>query len=197
MIHPLTPIYTPRLVLRCWKPADAPLLKEAIDSSLAHLRPWMPWAREEPCPVEDIAVRLAGFARDFQEGRNFIYGIFDRDEATVLGGTGLHLRNGPDDREIGYWLRQSAVGQGYITESTAALTTIAFATWPLQTVTIVCDPDNRRSAAVPARLGYACQGNFPTRNGAPDRDRDLVWQTTRTAWAARSPLNTRRPQPVH
>src|SRR5439155_22043403 len=41
-------IETERLVIRCWEPQDAPLLKEAIDSSLDHLRPWMPWAREEP-----------------------------------------------------------------------------------------------------------------------------------------------------
>ena len=66
MIHPLTPIYTPRLVLRCWRPADAPLLKEALDSSLDHLRPWMPWARDELSTLDDISVRLARFARDFQ-----------------------------------------------------------------------------------------------------------------------------------
>ena len=188
MIHPLTPIYTPRLVLRCWKPADAPLLKEALDSSLDHLRPWMPWAREEPSTLDDISVRLARFARDFQEGRDFIYGIFNRDQTAVLGGTGLHPRNGPQDREIGYWLRESAAGQGFISESTAALTTVAFATWPLETVTIVCDPDNRRSAAVPARVGFACQGTFPTKNGAPDRDLDLVWRTSRSAWALRPPI---------
>jgi RimJ/RimL family protein N-acetyltransferase len=187
MIHPLTPIYTPRLVLRCWKPSDAPLLKEALDSSLDHLRPWMPWARDEPSSLEDITVRLARFARDFRDGRDFIYGIFNRDETQVLGGTGLHHRNGAADREIGYWLRESAIGQGLITESTAALTTVAFATWPLETVTIVCDPDNRRSAAVPGRLGFACKGIVPTRNGASDRDMDMVFQVTRAAWATRRP----------
>ena len=46
-------IETERLVLRCWDPRDAPLLKDAIDSSLDHLRPWMPWAREEPKPLEE------------------------------------------------------------------------------------------------------------------------------------------------
>jgi RimJ/RimL family protein N-acetyltransferase len=35
-------IETERMVLRCWDPADAGLLKEAIDASLDHLRPWMP-----------------------------------------------------------------------------------------------------------------------------------------------------------
>ena len=36
--------------MRCWEPRDAPLLKEAVDSSLDHLRPWMPWAHDEPQP---------------------------------------------------------------------------------------------------------------------------------------------------
>jgi hypothetical protein len=34
-------IETERLVVRCWEPRDAPLLKEAVDASLDHLRPWM------------------------------------------------------------------------------------------------------------------------------------------------------------
>jgi len=41
-------IETERLVIRCYEPRDAPLLKEAIDSSLEHLQPWMPWALDEP-----------------------------------------------------------------------------------------------------------------------------------------------------
>jgi RimJ/RimL family protein N-acetyltransferase len=45
-------IHTRRLVLRCWQPEDAPLLKAAADSSLDHLRPWMPWAHQEPTNIE-------------------------------------------------------------------------------------------------------------------------------------------------
>ena len=41
-------IVTERLVLRTWEPRDAPLLKEAVDSSIDHLLPWMPWAAHEP-----------------------------------------------------------------------------------------------------------------------------------------------------
>jgi RimJ/RimL family protein N-acetyltransferase len=192
MIHPLTPIYTPRLVLRCWKPTDAALLKDALDCSLNHLFRFSLWSRVEPSSLESLETRLAGFAADFRDGRDFVYGIFNRDETAVLGGTGLHPLNGPEDREIGYWLRESATGQGFATESTAALTTVAFATWPLETVTIVCDPDNRRSAAVPARLGYACQGTFPAKAAVAGRELDLIWRTSRAAWAARSPLNSPR-----
>lgn len=182
-------IVTPRLILRCRQPSDALLSKEAVDSSLEHLRPWMPWAHDEPRPLEAVAEHLAKFARDFEEGREFVYGIFPRDESEVLGCTGLHLRNGETDREIGYWLRASATGQGFITEAAAALTSAAFAAIPeLRTVTIICDPANLRSAAVPARLGYACLGNFPAKTPTPLRDLDQIWQTAREAWQANAAL---------
>ena len=45
-------IETERLVIRCYQPQDAALLKAAIDESLDHLRPWMPWAVHEPESVK-------------------------------------------------------------------------------------------------------------------------------------------------
>src|SRR5262249_38083416 len=50
-----------RLVIRCWSPEDAPLLKDAVDRSLEHLRPWMPWTPDEPEELEVVAARLRGF----------------------------------------------------------------------------------------------------------------------------------------
>ena len=99
---------TPRLVLRCWDPRDAPLLKDAIDSSLNHLRPWMPWARHEPQTLAQKVELLREFRGQFDLGADSIYGIFDAGEERVLGGTGLHPRIGTGGLEIGYWIRVSA-----------------------------------------------------------------------------------------
>jgi RimJ/RimL family protein N-acetyltransferase len=101
-------------VLRCWEPRDAPLLKEAIDSSLDHLRAWMAWAHAEPQALPEKAALLRRFRGQFDLGRDFVYGIFDRDEREVLGGTGLHTRAGEDAYEIGYWIRASHVGRGLV-----------------------------------------------------------------------------------
>ena len=46
-------IETERLVIRCYEPRDAAMAKEAIDSSLDHLRPWMPWTENEPQTLEE------------------------------------------------------------------------------------------------------------------------------------------------
>lgn len=147
-------IVTARTIIRCWQPADAALLKAAVDASLDHLRPWMPWANQEPT---DLAVKIAllrTFRGRFDLGQDFVYGIFDRAETTVLGGTGLHTRLGEGAREIGYWIRAGYTNRGLATEVTAALTKIAFEVDKLRRVEIHCAPENLRSAAVPPKLGY-------------------------------------------
>jgi len=147
-------IETDRLVIRCWRPADAELAKDAIDASLDHLRPWMPWAEAEPSTLEQKRQLLSRFAEDFARGDDAVYGIFEPDECRVVGGTGLHPRLHANAREIGYWIRADAVGRGLARESTAALTRVAFEVDRVERVEIHCDPANVRSAAIPRRLGY-------------------------------------------
>ena len=167
-------IVTDRLVLRCWDPPDAPAAKEAIDASVDHLRPWMPWAAHEPEPVEDKMARLRSFRAMFDADEDYVYGIFDRTERRVLGGTGLHLRHGPAAREIGYWLRADEQGRGLMTETVAALTRVAFEVDGVRWVEIRCDPANVRSAAVPRRLGFVHEATLARRVDSPDGPRDAM-----------------------
>jgi RimJ/RimL family protein N-acetyltransferase len=167
-------IVTPRLVVRCWDPRDAPLAKEAIDSSLDHLRPWMPWARHEPQTLAEKVELLREFRGEFDLGSNSVYAIFDAAEERVIGGTGLHPRIGEGGLEIGYWIRADAIGRGYATESSAALTRVAFELAGVDRVEIHCAPENHASAAIPRKLGYVLRsegddlvfsltaGEFPT-----------------------------------
>ena len=148
-------IVTRRLAVRCWEPRDAPLLKDAIDSSLDHLRAWMPWAQHEPQTLAEKVELLREFRGQFDLGANSVYAIFDAAEERVLGGTGLHPRIGPGALEIGYWIRADATGRGYATESTAALTRVAFEVADVDRVEIRCAPANLASAAIPQKLGYA------------------------------------------
>jgi RimJ/RimL family protein N-acetyltransferase len=147
-------IRTDRLVLRCWEPRDAPRLKEAVDSSLDHLRAWMPWAVDEPQPLEQKIELLRRFRAQFDLGEDFVYGIFTRDEETVLGGSGLHSRVGADAFEIGYWLRADRTGEGLATEAAAALARVGIELCGADRIEIRVEPSNERSAAVPRRLGF-------------------------------------------
>jgi RimJ/RimL family protein N-acetyltransferase len=147
-------IHTERLVIRCWNPEDAPLLKEAIDSSLDHLRPWMPWAEHEPQPLAEKVQLLRRFRGRFDLGEDFVYGIFSHDESEVAGGTGLHTRVGEDGLEIGYWIRASRVGQGLATEATGALTRVALELCGVDRVELHVEPSNAASLRIPRKLGY-------------------------------------------
>ena len=176
MSDPPYRIVSERLVIRCWEPQDAPRLKEAIDSSLEHLRPWMPWARAEPQPLSEKSALLRRFRGQFDLGADFIMGIFDSDERDVLGGTGLHKRRGADALEIGYWIRSSHVGRGLATESSAALTRIAFELCDVDRVEIRIDPANEASLPIPRKLGFVEEGIL-RRRLPPDEDgvpRDVI-----------------------
>jgi RimJ/RimL family protein N-acetyltransferase len=169
--HPPYAIRTERLVIRCWEPRDAPLLKDAIDSSLEHLRAWMPWAHEEPQPLSEKIRLLRRFRGEFDLGQNFVYGIFDRDESEVLGGTGLHPRIGDGAFEIGYWIRSSRTRQGFATEAAAALTRAAFALCDIERIEIHVDPANAASAGVPRKLGFEEEATLRQRLPGIGKDR--------------------------
>ena len=175
----MTPPYrivTERLVVRCWEPRDAPLLKEAVDASIDHLLPWMPWAVDEPQPLEAKVDLLRQFRGNFDLGTDFVYGIFDRDESAAVGGTGLHTRLGPEVYEIGYWIHAGHAGNGYAREATAALTRVTFELTDMERIDIRCDPANARSRAIPEKLGYTEEATLRRRLHYPE-PRDVVIYT--------------------
>ena len=178
-------IETPRLVLRRYRPADAPLLKDAIDQSLDRLQPWMPWARHEPTPLPELTERLRCFAASYDAGTEWVMGIFDREERRLLGGTGLHRRGPAHVLEIGYWLRTDAVGRGIVTETTAALVRTCFEELGAVRVELITDPRNERSGKVAERVGFRLEGTL--RNGMLGTDRRpadrRVYGLTRDDWA--------------
>jgi RimJ/RimL family protein N-acetyltransferase len=147
-------IETDRLCIRCWSPTDAPQLKKAVDPNMDYLRPWLPWITKEPEPIEARIAWLRKSRADFDLDKDFVYGIFDREESEVLGGTGLHTRQGPDAREIGYWIQEKYQKKGFATEVAAALTRVAFEVDRVRRVHIHCSVDNVKSARIPEKLGF-------------------------------------------
>jgi len=145
---------TERLVLRCWQPGDAELLKACIDANLEHLRPWMPWALDEPTDLETKRSFCRRSRGRFDLEVDFIYGVFDAAEREVLGGSGLHDRVGAGALEIGYWISRARGGEGLATEAAAALTVAGFEVFGRERIEIRCAPENRASAKVAQKLGY-------------------------------------------
>ncbi len=158
--NPIYRIETKRLILRCYNPSDARLLADSVSESVEHLKPWMPWAHNEPEPFEEKVKRVQYFRGRFDQQQDYVYGVFNREETRLLGGTGLHTRLGEDQLEIGYWIHKDFVNQGLATESTAALVKVAFEIIHVHRIEIHCDPANHASAAVPRKLGFTCEGTL-------------------------------------
>jgi RimJ/RimL family protein N-acetyltransferase len=179
-------IETERTVIRCYEPRDAALLKSAVDASLDRLVPWLPWAHDEPQTLDAKIELLRQFRGKFDLGQDYVYGIFDREESEILGGTGLHTRVGEGAREIGYWIATRHEGKGVVTETTAALVRVGFEVEHLVRVDIHCDPENVRSAAIPRKLGFHLDGTLrqriPRRHGPP-ADR-MIWTLLAAEYAA-------------
>jgi RimJ/RimL family protein N-acetyltransferase len=178
-------------VVRCWEPRDAPLLKEAVDSSLDHLRPWMPWAHAEPQPLPAKVELLRTFRGKFDLGQEYVYGIFSDDESEVIGGTGLHRRSFEGVFEIGYWIRASRAGQGLGTEATAAVARVGFEIAGAERIEIRVARENAASLAIPRKLGFVEEGTLRRflhgPDGTPLRRDAIVFALLREE-LARSPV---------
>lgn len=170
-------VETERAVLRCWHPADAEILLNAVTQSLDHLREWMPWARNEPTSLEEKVTLLRKWRAEFDLDSDYTYGIFSPDEREAWGGSGLHKRLAGSALEIGYWIRADLINRGLATEITAALTKVAFAVNNVDRVEIHCDPENVRSAAIPRKLGFTQEALLRRRTTRPDGSpRDMaIW----------------------
>lgn len=170
-------IETERLVIRCYQPSDASMLKTAIDESLEHLRPWMPWAHEEPKPLAEKVAMLRRFRGMFDLEQDFSFGLFDLEEKQVCGGIGLHTRLGPDAREIGYWISAAHANRGLTTEAAGALTKVGFEIEHLARIEIRCDPANTRSHSIAKKLGYVHEATLRERVLRPDGTRrdTMIW----------------------
>lgn len=170
-------IETERLVIRCYQPEDAVLLKASIDESLEHLKPWMPWAMSEPEPLEAKVNRMRKYRGQFDLGIDYVFGIFNKEENTLIGSTGLHTRSGENSREIGYWINAHHLDQGYATEATKALTIVGFEVEELDRIEIHCASNNIRSQNVPKKLGYLHEATLRGRTLDPyGEKRDvMIW----------------------
>ncbi|PID85830.1 MAG: GNAT family N-acetyltransferase [Chloroflexi bacterium] len=151
---------TERLTIRCPMPGDGLALYEAVMDSLDEIRPWLPWAAETPTVEKTEANVRRGYLR-FLSREDLWLLLFLKGSNTCIGGSGLHRIDWDVPKfEIGYWLRTSYVGQGFISEAVSGITEFAFETLGAKRVEIRCDATNKRSEAVARRLHFEYEGTL-------------------------------------
>jgi RimJ/RimL family protein N-acetyltransferase len=155
-----------RVVVRPYIESDAAELWSAVDESRQHIATWLPWVDSYAAPADAIG-HIRRFRARWLLREDLVAGIFERDTPRLLGGSGLHRIDWSIRRfEIGYWLRASAVGHGYVTEAVRLLTRFAFDQLNANRVEIRMDTRNVRSRAIPERLKFVHEGCY--RQAMPD-----------------------------
>ncbi len=157
------PCETARLLIRPPQLGDLEAVLAAIEETRAQLRRWMDWARrpeKEMANSEEEYLRQSIHQwRERRQGRPadpLPLHLFRRADGAFLGTSGFHDCVWEIPRlELGYWLRASAQGQGYMTEAVIAISEAAFAAWGLRRLSIHCEATNDASIRVAERAGFA------------------------------------------
>jgi RimJ/RimL family protein N-acetyltransferase len=169
------------LVVRRYDVDDAIALSDAIAVSIDELRLWMPWAVSEPKTVYQRESLISGWGVEWNEKSNFTMGVF-KDE-TCVGSTGLHLRGGEGELEIGYWISTPYTGRRIASRVVSALIDVAFSCPEVHKVDIAHDQANEKSQRIPVALGLSISREFQREIQAPGETGYMrVWSVMRAEW---------------
>ncbi|HEY8562842.1 MAG TPA: GNAT family protein [Pyrinomonadaceae bacterium] len=156
-----------KIEMRLLREADAPELHRTVRANIEHLRTFLHWVTPDYSPEiagEFIARNLKLAAERKSEG----YGIFF--EKKFVGTIGLVKLNwNSRSAEIGYWIAKDSEGRGIVTKACRTLIEYAHAELEMNRVEIRCALENKKSRAVPERLGFRLEGVL----------RQAIWRHTR------------------
>lgn len=158
---------TERLIIRAPRPGDGRAVNDAIRESIDNLRPWMSWARVVPSVAESESFARESSIR-YRSREELAMLLFRKSDGWFVGASGLHTIAWDVPRmEIGYWVRTSLQGQGYITEAVNGIAAFAFTILKAVRLEIRCDANNTRSAAVAERAGFTLEARMRWQSRTP------------------------------
>lgn len=138
--------------IRSYREEDAEEAFAVVDQNRAHLREWLPWVDSTTSAENELAFIQRSLAQ-LADDNGFQAGIWYKGK--LAGSIGFHYIDKYDRKtEIGYWLSASMQGKGLMTKACKAMINYAFAKYRLNRIEIHCATENKRSRAIPERLGF-------------------------------------------
>ena len=142
--------------LRLLEEPHAYALYQLTDANRSYLRQWLPWV-DETNSVDDTRRFIRIATQQFASNQGYECGLWWHGELVgTIGNHRIDWRNGATS--IGYWIGEAYQGHGLMTRACRALVAHAFDTLRLQRVEIRVATGNRRSRAIPERLGFRAEG---------------------------------------
>lgn len=160
------------LELRLFEERHADALFALSDQNRNYLREWLPWV-DATRTVEDTRRFIRDALARYAANEGFSAGIWYRD--WLAGGIGVHKIDWLNrNTSIGYWLTEGLQGKGVVTSACRAVLNHLFGEPKLNRVEIRCGLGNRKSRAIPERLGFTEEGIVRQAQWVNDRFVDLV-----------------------
>ncbi len=143
--------------LRLFDEADAQELHGLIESNRAYLARWLPWARNQD--FDDTLGFIRRTRSQLSDNDGFQLAVIVAEGIVgVIGYLGVDWVN--RSTRIGYWLDEGHQGEGTMTAAVRFLVDHALSVWDLNRVEIRVAVENRRSHAIPERLGFHREGTL-------------------------------------
>jgi ribosomal-protein-serine acetyltransferase len=146
------------LELRPLNLREARTLFALVEANRDRLRRWLPWpdANRSVLDTRAFILRVRAHAR---AGIGQSFGLWWK--GTLVGTAGfVWIDAANHSAAIGYWLAQEAEGHGLMTAAVKALLRHGFRTLKLNRIEIHAGVRNRRSRAIPKRLGFRHEGTL-------------------------------------
>ena len=150
---PRAPLFTARLCLRAYEPADAADFFALLNADRARFQASFPDRLQAVQGLSDATAALRTFADDWRTGRFYVFGIWHRVDGAYLGDICLMPQH-KGQAEIGYYLAKAAEGFGYAREALDAVVSFGFGPAGRQHLLIRCFADNPRGQAVARAAGF-------------------------------------------
>lgn len=137
---------------------DAPALFELTEQSRDYLQKWLPWVQETKS-VEDSMQFIKASLLGYEQRKSLTAGIFYKH--SLVGVTGFNTLDFTNYvGKIGYWLASDYQRKGIMTQATKAMITYGFEEFHLNRIEIHCATENKKSQAIPERLGFRKEGHL-------------------------------------
>ncbi len=136
------------------------MLAAIIESQdeLGKFLPWVAYALTEEESIQNTQQAIVNFENFEGELR---FSIIEKKSGRFVGAIGLIIRDkNIPFFEIGYWLSNAFVGNGYMTEAVTVLEQYAFDELKAKRVEIKAAEGNVKSRAVAERCGYLHEGTL-------------------------------------
>ncbi len=148
----------PQVEMRLSLPQYADEVFKLIDANREFLSQWLPWL-DGTTSADDVRSFIREQLHRFARGEALHVTIFvDNLVAGVAGFNQIDTAN--ETGHIGYWLADAYNGRGIMTQVVSDLIVIARCELDLQNVEIRCATDNKKSRAIPERLGFTHEGTL-------------------------------------